>query len=82
MQVYKVLVWLCLHWYIGLRLGSIPTWDDMVGIFCNKYFHREEDVTLANLQGTKQKSEKDILEYIKRFKNIALEYYDHYEEKH
>ena len=27
---------------IGLKLGSIPTWDDMVDVFCTKYFHGEE----------------------------------------
>ena len=36
-------------WYIGLKPGSIPTWDDMVDIFCIKYFHGEEIVTLATL---------------------------------
>ena len=43
-------------WYIGLKLGSIPTWDDMVDVFCIKYFHGEETVTLATLQATKQRS--------------------------
>ena len=41
-------------WYINLKLGSIPTWDDMVDVFCTKYFHGEETVTLATLQATKQ----------------------------
>ena len=40
-------------WYIGLKPGSIPTWDDMVDVFCTKYFHGEETVTLATLQATK-----------------------------
>ena len=30
--------------YINLKPGSIPTWDDMVDIFCTKYFHGEETV--------------------------------------
>ena len=49
---------LCDHaytWYIGLKLGSIPTWDDMVDVFCTKYFHGEETVTLATLQPSKGK---------------------------
>ena len=53
----------------------------MVDVFCTKYFHEEEIVTLATLQVTKQKSGEDLIEYIKRFKDIALDYYDHYEEK-
>ena len=40
-------------WYASLRLGSVPTWDDMLDFFCSKYFHREEIVTMATLQGTK-----------------------------
>ena len=36
-------------WYIGLKPGSILTWDDMVDVFCTKYFHGEETVTLATL---------------------------------
>ena len=45
----------------------------MVDIFCTKYFHREETVTLATLQATKQRSGEDLMEYIKRFSEIALE---------
>lgn len=84
MCLHEFLKSLCDHaytWYVGLRPGSVLTWDDMVDIFCNKYFHGEEAVTMATLQGTKQKSEKDLLKYIKRFGDIALHCYDHYEEK-
>ena len=68
-------------WYIGLKLGSIPTWDDTMDVFCTKYFHGEETITLATLQSTKQRSGEDLMEYIKRFKDIALDCYDHCEEK-
>ncbi|XP_065623803.1 uncharacterized protein LOC136065060 [Quercus suber] len=67
--------------YIGLKPGSIPTLDDMVDVFCTKYFHREETVTLATLQATKQRNGEDLMEYIKRFRDIALDCYDHCEEK-
>ena len=53
----------------------------MVDMFCTKYFHGEEIVTLATLQATKQRSGENLMEYIKRFRDIALDYYDHYEEK-
>ena len=36
---------------------------------------------LTTLQVTKQISSEDLMEYIKRFKDIALDYYDHCEEK-
>ena len=68
-------------WYISLKPGPIPTWDDMVDVFCTKYFHEEEIVTLATLQVTKQRSGEDFMEYIKRLRSIALDCYDDYEEK-
>ena len=52
-----------------------------MNVFCSKYFHREETVTLATLQATKQRSGEDLMEYIKRFTDIALDCYDHYEER-
>ena len=68
-------------WYIGLKPGSISTWNNMVDVFCTKYFHREEIVMLATLQATKQRNGEDLMEYIKRFKDIALDCYDHCEER-
>ena len=75
---------LCDHaytWYIGLKPGPILTWNDMVDMFCTKYFHKEEIVMLATLQATKQRGSEDLMEYIKKFRDIALECYDHCEEK-
>ena len=53
----------------------------MVDVFYTKYFHRKETAVLATLQGTKQRSGNDLMEYIKKFKDIALDCYDHCEEK-
>ena len=50
-------------------------------VFYTKYFHGEETVTLMTLQATKQRNGKDLVEYIKRFRGIALDCYDHCEEK-
>ena len=52
----------------------------MVDVFWTKYFHGEETITLATLQPTKQRNGEDLIVYIKRFKDIALDYYDHCEE--
>ena len=52
----------------------------MVDVFCTKYFHIEETVTLTTLQATKQRSGEDLMEYMKRFRDIALDCYDHCEE--
>ena len=50
-------------------------------VFCTKYFHREETVTLATLQATKQRNGEDLMEYIKRFRDISLDCYDHCKER-
>ena len=50
-------------------------------VFCTKYFHGKEIVTLATLQATKQRNGEDLMEYIKRFKDIALDCYNRCEEK-
>ena len=52
----------------------------MVEIFYNKFFHGEAIVTLAAPQTMKQRSREDLLEYIKRFRDISLNCHDHYEE--
>ena len=36
---------------------------------------------LATLQATKQRNSEDLIEYIKRFRDIALDCYDHCEER-
>ena len=47
-------------------------WDDMVDVFYTKYFHREEMVTLATSQGTKQKNGEDLMGKIKAFCNVRI----------
>ena len=53
----------------------------MVDVFCTKYLHGEETITLATLQATKQRNSEDLMEYIKRFRDMALDFYDHCEER-
>ena len=53
----------------------------MVDVFCTKYFHEEETVMLVTLQATKQRNGEDLMEYIKWFRDIALDCYDHCEER-
>ena len=49
--------------------------------FNRKYFYEEETITLTSLEGMKQRSDEGHTEYIKRFRDIALDCYDHYEER-
>ena len=53
----------------------------MVDVFCTKYFRREETIMLATLQATEQRNGEDLEEYIKRFRDIALDCYDYCEER-
>uniref|UniRef100_A0A2N9I7Z0 RNA-directed DNA polymerase n=1 Tax=Fagus sylvatica TaxID=28930 RepID=A0A2N9I7Z0_FAGSY len=67
-------------WYTTLPPGSVKTWEDMVELFCGKYFQAEEKVTLVNLHTTKQTNGEDLLRYIHRFRDISLDCYANYEE--
>uniref|UniRef100_A0A2N9FBR0 Retrotransposon gag domain-containing protein n=1 Tax=Fagus sylvatica TaxID=28930 RepID=A0A2N9FBR0_FAGSY len=67
-------------WYTTLPPRSVKTWEDMVELFCGKYFQAEEKVTLVNLHTTKQTNGKDLLRYIHRFRDISLDCYANYEE--
>ena len=61
------------------RLGGLVGFR--VWLDTPKYFHEEETMTLATLQATKQRNGEDLMEYIKRFRDIVLECYDHCEER-
>ena len=62
-------------WYSTLQPNSIPTWEDMVESFFTKYFHGEEKVTIIPLQNPKQKPSEGLLDFIRRFRDIALDCY-------
>ena len=68
-------------WYSTLQLGSITTWDDMVESFYSKYFHGEEKVTILTLHNTKQKSFEGLLDFIRRFRDAALDCYGQFKEQ-
>uniref|UniRef100_A0A2N9JAT3 Retrotransposon gag domain-containing protein n=1 Tax=Fagus sylvatica TaxID=28930 RepID=A0A2N9JAT3_FAGSY len=62
-------------WYMTLQPTSMKTWDDMVKIFCGKFFRVEERVTLHTLHSVKQKAGEGLLDFIKQFQDLALDYY-------
>ena len=67
-------------WYTTLKPDSVCTWDDMVEVFCTKYFHVEDKITLLTLHNTKQGPTEGLLLYIKRFRDAALDCYGNHEE--
>ena len=62
-------------WYSTLQPNSIPTWEDMVEIFCTKYFHGEEKVTIITLHNSKQKPSEWLLDFIRRFRDTTFDCY-------
>ena len=83
---------LCLHkfskslsnkaysWYITIPARSIKSWEDMVECFCGKYYQEQEEITLIRLYNIKQRTGEDLLDYIRRFRDTALECRVRYEE--
>ena len=67
-------------WYITILAGSIKSWEDMVQCFCGKYYQEQEEVTLIGLHNTNQRTGDDLLDYIRWFRDTALECHVKYEE--
>ncbi|KAK9911759.1 hypothetical protein M0R45_035650 [Rubus argutus] len=63
-------------WYTTLAPGSIHTWEDMASKFCKKYFEHEERVTISQLNATRQRSGENLIEFVRRFRDLALDCYD------
>ena len=68
-------------WYFTLQPNSIPTWEDIVESFCTKYFCGEEKVTIITLHNSKQKPSEGLLDFIRRFRDTALDSYGQYKEQ-
>uniref|UniRef100_A0A2N9I4R3 Integrase catalytic domain-containing protein n=2 Tax=Pentapetalae TaxID=1437201 RepID=A0A2N9I4R3_FAGSY len=69
-------------WYTTLSPGSVRSWDDMVEMFCGKYFQAEEKVTLVNLHGTKQGNGEDLVKFaqlLQKARKTALSVRPHVE---
>ena len=68
-------------WYSTLQPNSSPTWEDMVESFCTKYFHGEEKVTIIALHNARQKPSVGLLNFIRRFRDTALNCCGQYKEQ-
>ncbi|GKV15403.1 hypothetical protein SLEP1_g26196 [Rubroshorea leprosula] len=62
-------------WYTTLPLSSICSWDEMVEQFCQKYFQSKEHITILDLHNTRQCTGEDLMVYVKRFRDLALDCY-------
>ena len=64
-----------------MRLGSIKTWDEMMERFYAKYYPGKDKVTFQTLQMVRQRSREDLVQFIKRFEDVSLDYYRDHKEK-
>ncbi|GKV46432.1 hypothetical protein SLEP1_g53416 [Rubroshorea leprosula] len=62
-------------WYITLPSSSVHSWDEMVEQFCQKYFQSEERIAILDLHNTCQYTSEDLMVYMKRFRDLALDCY-------
>ncbi|CAL2271821.1 unnamed protein product [Prunus armeniaca] len=68
-------------WYMTLAPGSIRSWEDLANRFCKKYFQHEERVTTTQLNNTRQKHGEDPVDFVCRFRDLALDCYDEKDEE-
>ncbi|BFG41078.1 hypothetical protein CerSpe_273520 [Prunus speciosa] len=68
-------------WYTTLAPGSIRSWEDLASRFCKKYFQHEERVTTTQLNNTRQKHGEDPVDFVRRFRDLALDCYDEKDEE-
>ncbi|CAL2270332.1 unnamed protein product [Prunus armeniaca] len=68
-------------WYTTLAPGSMRSWDDLASRFCKKYFQHEERVTTTQLNNTRQKQGEDPVDFVRRFRDLALDCYDEKDEE-
>ncbi|CAL9025144.1 unnamed protein product [Prunus brigantina] len=61
--------------------GFVRSWEDLVSRFCKKYFQHEERFTTTQLNNTRQKHGEDPVDFVRRFRDLALDCYDEKDEK-
>ncbi|XP_058180082.1 uncharacterized protein LOC131298621 [Rhododendron vialii] len=60
-------------WYVNLEPYSIATWEEMVNNFYAKFFQVLEKVTVISLTKEIQTGGEDVVNYIKRFQDYAVD---------
>ncbi|CAL2227278.1 unnamed protein product [Prunus armeniaca] len=68
-------------WYTTLAPGTVRSWEDLANRFCKKYFQHEERVTIIQLNNTRQKYGEDPVDFVHRFRDLALDCYDEKDEE-
>ena len=68
-------------WYTTLRPRSIKIWDEMMERFCAKYYPGEDKVTFQSFQMVRKRPGEDLVQFIKRFEDLSLDFNRDHEEK-
>ena len=68
-------------WYVNLVPGSVESWNQMCKLFEEKFFSTQEKVSLADMGREYQRSREDLMDYIERFREKALDIHEVHEEK-
>ena len=63
-------------WYTTLVAGLVRSWEDLASRFCKKYFEHEERVTITQLNYTRQRAGENLVNFVRRFRDLALDCYD------
>ncbi|XP_028112587.1 uncharacterized protein LOC114310695 [Camellia sinensis] len=69
-------------WYVNLAPNSIKSGEEMVNKFHTKFFQVQEKVTTPTLGRDDQKEGEDILDYVKRFQDKAIDCHEPVDEAH
>jgi hypothetical protein len=69
-------------WYVNLTPYSVLSWEDMVNRFYAKFFQTRERITSLSLVKETQGPSEDIIDYIRRFQDRAVDCLEPVEEEY
>ncbi|KAH7838626.1 hypothetical protein Vadar_029247 [Vaccinium darrowii] len=69
-------------WYVNLTPYSVTSWEDMVSRFYAKFFQTREKITSLSLVKETQGPSEDIIDYIWRFQDRAVDCLEPVEEEY
>ncbi|CAL9000032.1 unnamed protein product [Prunus brigantina] len=66
---------------LGPHADTVRSWEDLASRFCKKYFQHEERVTTTQLNNTRQGHDEDLVDFVHRFRDLALDCYGEKDEE-
>ena len=59
-------------WYRRLKSRSINNWEDLESLFLAHFFDDDADVSIRTLFDEKQEDDETVEDFVKRFRNKAI----------